>query len=100
MEGMRGWAERFPQRVRDMEEVKALIASFENVNACYGTVSRPGLDVDNKVVNLLKAMLGDQESSGGGFFFSRNSFYGIDGLRITGFSEDPVWLGTPPQSQS
>jgi hypothetical protein len=97
MEGMRGWAERFPQRVRELEEVKALIASFETVNACYGTVSRPGLDTDNKVINLLKAMLGEPES-GGGFFFSRNSFYGLDGLRITGFNEDPVWLGTPPQS--
>ena len=93
MQGMRGWAERFPARVRALDEVKALIASFDNVTACYGTVSKPGLDADNKVVSLLLAMLGEQ----GGFFFSRNSFYGTDRVRITGFDEDPAWLGTPPQ---
>ncbi|HTJ97156.1 MAG TPA: hypothetical protein VL381_06780 [Rhodocyclaceae bacterium] len=92
MEGMRGWVERFPQHVRALPDVAKMIESFDDVSACYGTVSKPGLDVDNKVVNLLKALLG----SDGGFFFSRNSFYGTDALRITGFSEDPMWLGTPP----
>ena len=92
MEGMRGWTDRFPAKVRALDEVKALVESFDRVQACYGTVSKPGLDADNKVMNLLRAMQDDA----GGFFFSRNSFYGIDGLRITGFDEDPVWLGTPP----
>jgi hypothetical protein len=95
MQGMRGWAERFPARVRALEDVKALIDSFDRVSACYGTVSKPGLDAENKVVGLLKALLGES----GGFFFSRNSFYGADGLRITGFDEDPAWLGTPPSSE-
>lgn len=93
MRGMRGWAERFPAHVRALAEVQALVASFDSVQACYGTVCKPGLDADNKVVGLLKALVGD----GGGFFFSRNSFYGVDGLRITGFDEDPAWLGTPPK---
>lgn len=92
MQGMRGWAERFPQRVRVLPEVAALIDSFEHVAACYGSISKPGLDADNKVVNLLLAMLGEA----GGFFFSRNSFYATDRLRITGFDEDPAWLGVPP----
>jgi hypothetical protein len=94
MQGLRGWAERFPARVRELEEVKALIGSFDNVAACYGTISKPGLDANDKVVTLLQAMLGEQ----GGFFFSRNSFYGADRLRITGFDEDPAWLGAPPQA--
>ncbi|HWT54781.1 MAG TPA: hypothetical protein VN066_08225 [Rhodocyclaceae bacterium] len=92
MQGMRGWTERFPAKVRELGEVRALIDSFEQVSACYGTVTRPGLDPDNKVVSLLKSLT----AQGGGFFFSRNSFYGTDGLRITGFDEDPVWLGKPP----
>ena len=92
MEGMRGWVERFPQHVRVLPEVAKMIESFDTVTACYGTVSKPGLDADNKAVNLLKALLGNE----GGFFFSRNSFYGTDGLRITGFNDDPMWLGTPP----
>ena len=94
MEGMRGWAERFPAKVRALDEVKALLDSFDRVEACYGSVSRPGLDADNKAMTLLKTLL----TEGGGFFFSRNSFYDTDGLRITGFNEDPVWLGTPPQA--
>lgn len=93
MEGMRGWTERFPAKIKALAEVQALIASFDTVTACYGSVSKPGLDADNKAMNLLRALLAD----GGGFFFSRNSFYDTDGLRITGFNEDPVWLGTPPQ---
>lgn len=92
MEGMRGWAERFPARVRELTDVKALIESFDTVTACYGTVTKPGLDPENKVMNLFKALL----NNGGGFFFSRNSFYGTDGLRITGYDNDPIWLGTPP----
>lgn len=92
MQGMRGWTDRFPAKVKALDDVKALIESFDTVTACYGTVSKPGLDADGKVINLFRAMLGD----GGGFFFSRNSFYGTDGLRITGFDEDPVWLGKPP----
>lgn len=94
MEGMRGWAERFPAKVRALDDVKALLDSFDRVEACYGSVSRPGLDAGNKAMTLLKALLAE----GGGFFFSRNSFYDTDGLRITGFNEDPVWLGTPPQA--
>lgn len=94
MQGMRHWTDRFPAKVREMEEVRALIDSFGNVEACYGSISKPGLDAGNKVMALLKGLLGDK----GGFFFSRNSFYGTDGLRITGFDEDPVWLGTPPQA--
>jgi hypothetical protein len=93
MQGMRGWTERFPAKVRELTEVRALIDSFDDVSACYGTVTRPGLDPENKVVSLLKSLT----AAGGGFFFSRNSFYGTDGLRITGFDEDPAWLGTPPQ---
>lgn len=95
MEGMRGWTERFPKRVRELEEVKTLVASFDTVQACYGTVTKPGLDTDNKVVNLLKALASLHDKDRGGFFFSRNSFYGIDGLRVTGYDEDPVWLGKP-----
>ena len=93
MQGMRNWTDRFPAKVRAMDEVKALIDSFGNVEACYGSVSKPGLDAGDKAINLLKALLGER----GGFFFSRNSFYGTDGLRITGFDEDPMWLGTPSQ---
>lgn len=93
MEGMRGWTDRFPPKIKALAEVQALIASFDTVTACYGSVSKPGLDADNKAMNLLRALQAD----GGGFFFSRNSFYDTDGLRITGFNEDPVWLGTPPQ---
>lgn len=96
MEGMRGWAGRFPQRVRELAEVKALVESFDTVNACYGTVSKPGLDADNKAIKLLKSMIALH--GGTGFFFSRNSFYDLDGLRITGYNEDPAWLGTPPQA--
>jgi hypothetical protein len=92
MQGMRGWTERFPARVRALDEVKALIASFDNVCACYGTVSKPGLDADHKVFTLLRAMGG----SAGGFLFSRNSFYDMAGLRITGVDEDKPWLGAPP----
>ncbi len=95
MEGMRGWTERFPKRVRELAEVKALIASFDTVQACYGTVTKPGLDLDNKVINLLKALASLHDKERGGFFFSRNSFYGIDGVRITGYNEDPITLGTP-----
>lgn len=95
MEGMRGWAERFPAKVRVLEDVKALIESFDTVQACYGSVSRPGLDADSKVMDLFRALLGSPADNAGGFFFSRNSFYGTDGLRITGFNEDPMWLGTP-----
>lgn len=94
MQGLRGWTDRFPAKVKALEEVKALLDSFDHVTACYGTVSKPGLDADNKVMNLLRALHGTE----GGFFFSRNSFYGTDSLRITGFDEDPVWLGTPPQA--
>lgn len=94
MEGMRGWTDRFPAKVKALPEVQALIASFDTVTACYGSVSKPGLDADNKVMNLFKALQGES----GGFFFSRNSFYGTDGLRITGFNEDPVCLGLPPQA--
>ena len=92
MPGMRGWAERFPARVRALEKVQALIASFDAVNACYGTISKPGLDADCKVLRLLQAMAGSE----GGFLFSRNSFYAMDGVRITGFDEDKPWLGAPP----
>lgn len=91
MQGMRDWAERFPKHVRELAEVKALIESFEQVQGCYGTVSKPGFDADDKVVGLLQALLAE----GGGFFFSRNSFYGADRIRITGFDEDPPWLGVP-----
>lgn len=94
MQGMRGWTDRFPAKVRALDDVKALIDSFDHVNACYGSISKPGLDADNKVVNLFNALLGTE----GGFFFSRNSFYGTDRLRITGFDEDPSWLGTPPNA--
>lgn len=93
MQGMRGWTERFPARVRELDGVKTLIDSFDRVTACYGTVCKPGLDAENKVLSLLTAM----EGEAGGFFFSRNSFYGTDRLRITGFDEDPAWLGTPPK---
>lgn len=92
MQGMRGWTDRFPAKVRALEEVKAMIASFDSVTACYGTISKPGLDAGNKVMDLFRALLGEK----GGFFFSGNSFYGVDGLRITGIDEDPSWLGTPP----
>jgi hypothetical protein len=94
MQGMRGWTDRFPAKVRELDEVQALIESFDRVTACYGSISKPGLDDGNKVMSLLKALQGN----GGGFFFSRNSFYGTDGLRITGFDEDPAWLGTPQGS--
>jgi hypothetical protein len=94
MQGMRGWTERFPARIRALEEVKALVDSFDKVSACYGTVSKPALDADGKVVALLQAMLGTD----GGFYYSRNSFYGTDRLRITGFDEDPAWLGPQPQA--
>lgn len=94
MQGMRAWTGRFPAKVRALEDVRRLIESFDTVAACYGSVSKPGLDADNKAVALLQALIAD----GGGFFFSRNSFYGPDRLRITGFDEDPVWLGTPPDT--
>lgn len=92
MQGMRGWTDRFPAKVKALEKVQAMIASFDSVTACYGTVSKPGLDADNKVMDFFRALLG----SAGGFFFSGNSFYGVDGMRITGIDEDPNWLGTPP----
>lgn len=87
MAGMRNWTERFPARVKQLVEVQALIASFDQVSACFGTVSKPALDA--KTLALLQALI----ANGGGFFFSRNSFYGADGLRITGYDDDPVWLG-------
>lgn len=89
MQGMRGWTERFPRHVRELEGVKALVDSFDKVTACYGTISKPALNAD--VLSLLHAMAGEA----GGFLFSRNSFYDLDGLRITGFDEDPTWLVEP-----
>ena len=100
MEGMRGWTERFPAKVRALDEVKAMIASFDSVTACYGTVTQPGLDAGNKVMDLFRALLGTPDQQAGGFFFSRNSFYDRDGLRITGFNEDPDWLGVPPIAEN
>lgn len=90
--GLRGWMERFPARVRAQARVIELMQSLDRVTACYGTISIPGLETHPGPMNVLKQLL----SEGGGFFFSRNSFYDAQGASITGFDEDPVWLGVPP----
>ncbi|HTH94132.1 MAG TPA: hypothetical protein VL550_02780 [Rhodocyclaceae bacterium] len=94
MQGMRGWTERFPKHVRELEGVRALVTSFDTVTACYGTISKPALTAEG--LKFLLQLTGDA----GGFFFSRNSFYDLDGLRITGFDEDPVWLIEPDSAET
>src|SRR5262245_56384365 len=88
MAGMRGWTERFPQRIRELPHVRAFVETFDKVNYCYGTVAQPALNAS--ALSLLKEIL---RKGGGGFFFSRNSFYDADGSQITGFDDDPIHLG-------
>lgn len=88
LSGIRGWLDQFPAVERDSKPVTSFLAQLNSTITCYGSVISPGYDKAGKVATFLKQLLG----STGGFFFSHQSFYNANGVRITGLAGDPATL--------
>ena len=89
LSGIRGWIDRFPDQEKHSSAVKNFLTRLDKTVTCYGVVIMPGYDHQGKAVKLLKNILGKS----GGFFFSHQSFYDLQGIRIIGLPEDPNKLG-------
>lgn len=88
LSGIRGWLGQFPAVERDSKHVLSFLAQLNSTTTCYGSVISPGYDKAGKVATFLRQLLG----STGGFFFSQQSFYNANGVRITGIAGDPTTL--------
>jgi hypothetical protein len=89
LSGMRGWLGLFKQP-EELEIAQKLATTLEKTSICYGSVVKPAFDTQGKALGLLKALLGQS----GGCFFSRQSFYDAQGIRIIGRPGNPAILGT------
>lgn len=87
---MREWLDLFNSTEEQREVAHKLSAELENTSTCYGSVVTPAFDEQAKAVGLLKTLIAET----GGCFFSRQTFYDAQGIRIIGRPGNPGHLGS------
>ena len=87
--GARTWVSGLPAKDRSSKLVAPFLADLDRLSLCYGSVVTPDFDKEGKVVALLKKIV----TPTGGYFFTHQTFYTIEGVRIVGVEGAPSKLG-------